>query len=298
MRPRAVKRRLREQEKLRFDKCVCVEAIGRSGGLAIFWMEELEVRIQSMDAHYIDCWIKEPDEGRSWRMTGVYGWSEGGLKHQTWELINRLGEGCHDPWLLGGDFNAILKESEKRGGEACNFNELCAFRGCLDKNDMRDIDSVGYPFTWSNKRLDGFIEEKIDRYVANSGWWELFPWARVENLIWDGSDHYPIFLSLKEHKEDDRRSLREDDKLFRFEARWLHHMDFEDCIRNIWGLSKVKNRGKWCDVVEECGSQLKKWHRDVFSASQNRMGWLVRRLKVVRKMAPSPSVLEEYRRVE
>lgn len=33
-------------------------------------------------------------------------------------------------------------------------------------------------------------------------------------------------------------------------------------------------------------------------ASQNRMGWLIRRLKVVQKMSPSPSVLEELRRVE
>lgn len=103
---------------------------------------------------------------------------------------------------------------------------------------------------------------------------------------------------MKENEEDDRSAFREDNKIFRFEARWIHHVDFKACIKNIWGLSKAKNRGQWCQVVEECGSQLKQWHRDVYSASQHRMGWLVRRLKVVRKMAPSPSVLEEYRRVE
>lgn len=160
-----------------------LKPLGDRGGLALFWMDELEVSVQAMDAHFIDYWIKENDEGCSWRMTGLYGWPEGRLKHQTWELINRLGKDNKDPWLLGGDFNAILKESEKRGGDVCDFNDLCAFRECLDQNDLLDIQSFGHPFTWSNKRIEGFIEEKLDRYVANSGWWGLFPLASVENLV-------------------------------------------------------------------------------------------------------------------
>lgn len=99
----AKKKIRRVQEKLRFDKCACVEANGRSGGLAIFWMED-----------------------------------------------------------------------------------ICAFCDCLYHNGLREVESYGHPFTWCNNRMNGFIEEKLDRVVVNSVWCSLFPNASVENLVWDG----------------------------------------------------------------------------------------------------------------
>lgn len=51
-------------------------------------------------------------------------------------------------------------------------------------------------------------------------------------------------------------------------------------------------------MVEECGEQLKKWNKEVYKVSQNRLGWLMRRLKQVRKMDLLSSVIKEYRRVE
>lgn len=89
-----------------------------------------------------------------------------------------------------------------------------------------------------------------------------------------------------------------DDRPFRFEVRWVYHEGFDANIKNIWGASKDRNRGQWCKVVEECGLHLKKWNKEVYQGSQNRMGWLLRRLKKFRKMSPSPSVIEEYRKVE
>lgn len=56
--------------------------------------------------------------------------------------------------------------------------------------------------------------------------------------------------------------------------------------------------GDWNSVIEECGVILKRWNKEVYSVSQQRMGWLLKRLKVVRKMPTSPIVIEEVRRVE
>lgn len=65
------------KDRLLFDHCICVEALGRAGGLALFWLDEVDVRILSFDNHHIDCEVSE-DGGRLWRLTGVYGWFEGG----------------------------------------------------------------------------------------------------------------------------------------------------------------------------------------------------------------------------
>lgn len=49
----------------------------------------------------------------------------------------------------------------------------------------------------------------------------LFPEALVEIITWDRSDHSPILLSLNSGLGDVDRNLREDERIFRFEARWL-----------------------------------------------------------------------------
>lgn len=48
-------------------------------------------------------------------------------------------------------------------------------------------------------------------------------------------------------------------------------------------------------MVEDCGVSLKKWNKEVYSVSQNRLSLLMKRLKRVRKMSPTTTVIEEHR---
>lgn len=122
--------------------------------------------------------------------------------------------------------------------------------------------------------------------------------ATSKILTWDGSNHNPIILYFQGDSEAGRRDFREGSKLFRFEARWLQHEDFDSCVRNSWLLAKSRSYGQWSKVVEDCGIRLKDWHKEVYMSSQNRVGWLLRRLKKVRKMVPTVAVIEESRKVE
>lgn len=285
------------QHKLQFDKCFCVEAVGRSGGLGIFWNNDIEVRILGSGEHYIDVHIMCL-EGRKWRLTCIYGWPKHGQKFRTWEMINNLGRDNDDPWLLEGDFNEILVEAEKRGGLVCDFNNLSDFRDCLDNNGLADLGSMGHPFTWSDKRTSGFIEERLDRFVATERWRNLFTMATVENITWDSSDHCPIALHLGGLEEDGSNDRRHRDRLFRFEARWTYHEGFDHSTGSFWELSKRKHGPFWSSVIEECSSHLQKWNKEVYMVNYSKPGWLLRRLKKFCKMPPSPIVIEEYRRVE
>lgn len=60
-----------------------MEAKGRAGGIALFWLGDFDVNIMGMDDHFIDAQVNE-GEGRAWRLTGVYGWPENGQKFKTW----------------------------------------------------------------------------------------------------------------------------------------------------------------------------------------------------------------------
>lgn len=217
-----------------------METKGRAGGLALFWLGDITVNIKGKDDHFID-FLVSSEESRVWRMTGVYSWPENGQKFRTWEMINLLGRDNVHPWVLGGDFNEVLLDADKRGGVACDFNNMCAFRDCLDVNGLRNMGSSGHAFTWSNRRTEGHIEEKLDRCVSTEEWCDLFQMAVVENIVWDGSDHYPIMLLLRGANEEGiRRNRTEDNRLFRFEATWVHHENFDEKIRNIWDSSKVR----------------------------------------------------------
>lgn len=81
------------------------------------------------------------------------------------------------------------------------------FRDALDHNNLRDISYKGPLFTWNNGRTNGYIEERLDRFVANLEWQDIFRNAVVENIIWDSSDHYPICLSLGGVSSLPKRSL-------------------------------------------------------------------------------------------
>lgn len=222
----------RLKDKLNFGRCVWVEAVGRAGGLALFWEDDIDIRVSSLDSHRIDCMVHNGD-GSIWKLTGIYGWPENAQKSQTWGLIRSLGSNTSIPWLLGGDFNEVLRETEKRGGSSCDFNNICAFRDCLDAHGLSEVDGTGNSFTWRNNRVIGFIEENLDRFVANDEWRALFPMASAENITWDGSDHIPIMVHFRGFDEIEDNDVAEQAKPCRFEARWLQHDDFDSCMRNF-----------------------------------------------------------------
>lgn len=70
--------------------------------------------------------------------------------------------------MLAGDFNEVLVQSEKCGGQLQCEKLMQNFRDALNRNYLKDLGYVGDSFTWSNKHDDEtFIKEQLDRAVAN-----------------------------------------------------------------------------------------------------------------------------------
>ena len=51
------------------------------------------------------------------------------------------------PWVIAGDFNEPLAESDKFGGRAVSINRSLDFKDCLDKCNMIDLEFSGLRFT-------------------------------------------------------------------------------------------------------------------------------------------------------
>ncbi|KAL2906284.1 LexA repressor [Bienertia sinuspersici] len=87
----------------------------RAGGLALLWWDAVRVTLFCMSQHHMDATVQD-EYGLSWRVTGVYGWPEHQMKHNTWSLLRWLNSCMDLSWVILGDFNEILAEGEKRGG--------------------------------------------------------------------------------------------------------------------------------------------------------------------------------------
>jgi endonuclease/exonuclease/phosphatase family metal-dependent hydrolase len=182
---------------LRFNSVFTVSSNGRKGGLAMFWRDTIDLEIRNFSRNHIDAIIKDSTVGKMWRLTGFYGSPERSGRSETWQLLKRLGDQNQVPWVVLGDFNEILYNSEKMGKAARAKSQMKVFREVLDNHCLRDLGFRDPWYTWDNRRLGlENIKERLDRVVAGLDWSTLYPEAWVKHLSASASDHRPAQLLL------------------------------------------------------------------------------------------------------
>lgn len=108
------------------QKLVCTSN-GRSGGLVLFWNNNINVRRLALDPMFIDVKIEDSNNNSAWRLTGMYGEFRWANKHLTWSRMRQLHQSQNLPWLLVGDLNEIQFLHEKEGGNPRPMQYMQAF---------------------------------------------------------------------------------------------------------------------------------------------------------------------------
>lgn len=101
--------------RLNFDQCFNVNPIGTSGGIVLFWKESMKFNILLYSKGHIDCISHYKD--KSFYFTGLYSNTVHNDRYLSWLLINKINKthtDCNIGWLVGGDFNEILFDYEKK----------------------------------------------------------------------------------------------------------------------------------------------------------------------------------------
>ncbi|KAL6205410.1 hypothetical protein ACLB2K_022670 [Fragaria x ananassa] len=117
--------------------------------------------------------------------------------HLTWELLKKLGGQDNGPWLLGGDFNEILSSIEKERGQIRAERQMDGFREVLNVCNLKDLYYTGPSFTWRGNRHGVEVKERLDRFLGNGAWLQLFPTSKVTHLLPNESDHLPILIQIR-----------------------------------------------------------------------------------------------------
>ena len=77
---------------------------------------------------------------------------------------------------------------------------MMEFRDTLLNCNLHDLGFVGPKFMWNNMRKGGnFINERLDRVLANENWQAIFPFYEVQVLASRSLDHAPLALSFSKN---------------------------------------------------------------------------------------------------
>jgi hypothetical protein len=249
---------------------------GRSRGIALFWKRSVNVSLRSVGRRHIDIDTTNGD-GRMWRMTGIYGESQGDLKPETWRTMRTLKQQHQDgrPWLCLGDFNEILSNSEKAGGVPRPQSCMDSFRNTLQFCELADLGFEGDLYTWRNhsKNVETYMSERLDRATASSEWCALYPNFRVVHGDTYHSDHRPIIVYLDEEAISSTCIAKGP---FRFEARWLQEEGCDEVIEKAWKDGWDRGGQNVLDALRSVANHLQSWDENV-------VGDLGRRLKTAKK---------------
>ncbi|GMI91034.1 hypothetical protein HRI_002772700 [Hibiscus trionum] len=229
-----------------------VDAVGRSGGLTIGWKNNCDVSLRSYSQRHIDVLINDDSDGKTWRLTGFYGTPEKQNRAAAWNLLRQINDSPDIPWLIVGDFNEIAFLNEKEGGLVRSDRQMREFRRVLSDCAVEDIGYKGRWYTWEKGKFSSNnIRERLDRGVANSSWFNLFPGYVLDHLSYSTSDHCPLLLNTAEtHQENNVWH-------FRFEASWLLEDSCEPEVRNLWNASV----GSTPEKLKQVGTSLENWFR-------------------------------------
>ncbi|KAM1122859.1 hypothetical protein FF1_004322 [Malus domestica] len=215
------------RRRMGFKKGFNVPPIGRSGGLSLWWDEELEVTIQQSSKYVIDAWVRSVADASWTRVTGFYGTAYRQEKASFWEWMNHQFSPASNPWLCGGDFNEFLWESEKSGGSQVLYNRPQYLASFLNKAELIDLNFHGSPFTWRGLRNGDLVEERLDRALSNQSWQECWPNTMVIHGTVIGSDHCPLIIQREPQGISGKRP-------FRFQSFWVKEVECLQLVEQCW----------------------------------------------------------------
>ncbi|KAL9436888.1 hypothetical protein AB3S75_022853 [Citrus x aurantiifolia] len=268
--------------KLNYENCFAVSSIGKGGGLALLWKSETNVQINSFNQHHIDAEIVM-ENGKLIRCTGVYGHPDMRQRKHTWTLLRRLSGFSSTSWSCFGDFNEILHPFEKSGGNERHLRLITDFREALRDCDLLDIGYKGYPFTWSNGKFGpAFVEERLDRFVCNGAWRDIFSDVVATNIDTWTSDHCPVMMEVQTRgcgmNFNQRRATR-----IHYEDMWSPYDGCKEIVEEEWstqGRWNIENPASvFQKVAKKSMARLILWSKEEFRGRQKKLEKLTKQLR-------------------
>nr|XP_016481277.1 PREDICTED: uncharacterized protein LOC107802319 [Nicotiana tabacum] len=200
------KKRFIQKYRRRLGMEAAISNVNEKIWLFIDALVEFDVLIDTDQMLTIEVYHREL--GKYMMMTFVYAKCCALERLELWDNLYYLASDMELPWLVGGDFNVVLGEDEKKGGYQYIHQRS--------------------PFTWWNGRPnEECIFKRLDMILVNMPFQSLFPTIEAEHLIRTGLDHAPLLMSCGEEAMIFV-------KPFKFLNFWTKHDSFMEVVKQNW----------------------------------------------------------------
>ncbi|KAJ0976534.1 hypothetical protein J5N97_012008 [Dioscorea zingiberensis] len=207
-----------------------IPAQGMSGGIIILWKKGVGRVTPIASSRFSLHLVLSTDKPKHWVVTVIYNAQSLIMQNRVWKELSLMAS-LDLPWILVGDFNAILSNEEHRGGGFDHYlAKSKAFNDFINDNELHDLGFHGSPFTWTNNQ-SGLARRwaRLDRFFANTSLLGILDTFVVNHLPRTASDHSPILLTAKFYEYHYR-------KIFRFENYWLEHENCHQTVSKAWNF--------------------------------------------------------------
>ncbi|KAG5224255.1 Exo endo phos domain-containing protein [Salix suchowensis] len=105
----------------------------------------------------------------TYKITFKYGHNSPPDRLSLWSYISHHSTAFSSaPWLLMGDFNAVMERSDRSGGSATWLGYQNDFGNCMRVAELMQVPYTGLRLTWHNGRTVGTIKKKLDWTFRNA----------------------------------------------------------------------------------------------------------------------------------
>jgi exonuclease III len=246
-----------------FDAFDFLPADGTRGGVILAWRtNSLQVLTKHKGEFSITVEVTSLKDAKTWALTSVYGPQLIEDKVRFLQELVQIGASMSLPWIVNGDFNLVCDPAEKSNGRV-NRRMMNKFRHTINSLALQDMPLQGRSFTWSNEQEE-VIMARLDRFLFNPGWDDLYPISDLTALSTNISDHCPLLMTCS--------SVRPRSHRFRFENSWPKLPGFFEVVQSSW--SSVAHDGDPLRVFDAKLTATAKALRSWGQKKQSQMGLL------------------------
>lgn len=196
---------------------------------------------------------------KEYALTVVYGFNAIEQRRSLWEEIKCLSQGTSMPWVIGGDFNAVLTPQDRLCGNPISSAEIQDFSECIATAGLTELPWRGDFYTWTNKLDVGSrIYSRIDRMLGNNAWMRNWKHISTEYGLPSVSDYSPMILQVSQGPKPPKSP-------FRFFNVWKDHVEFLPVVTRYWTSRTKRGSMKhlWYNL-KKLKSDFKQLNNDEF----------------------------------
>ncbi|KAJ6742872.1 hypothetical protein OIU85_016906 [Salix viminalis] len=183
----------------------------------------------NMGSQWITCDMLARDGSGAIRVTMVYGLNTPAERRSLWNyMVQQHNDNNTLPWVVAGDFNAILNRSDRCGGDNNWPSHMDEFPNCVAQSELIQLTARGLRYTWDNGRQgEGTILKKLDWAFGTKHL--LTKWPLTQTTIHPrlSSDHSPIQINFSPRAQHPKAR-------FKFLNFWTKLEGYERAVQAAW----------------------------------------------------------------